>query len=289
MATGYVGDSIRLQVTFRSWSETPETSEIEDPASVTFEVYNDAASPTLVLSATPTKVSDGIYYYIWTPTEEGTYSTIFTGTFDDASTDIVTTEFVITEDSPTTSTSSGEALGEDYEILLAGVIDPLYISPDEILPHFPEASAAYIAEIIYKYSYQAKAILNLSDDEETIPWIVMEWVAAQTACDLSREGNWGDGLGGISSVQLGDLSVRSGLGFAKGKITRDNATSWCELAGVLYKELLHYSASPKAFVRGSDYPNPIPNRDIRDWNDKGSFNFDSPLMQGLLDGLTRSN
>lgn len=287
MATGFVGDSIRLQVTFRSWSETPETSEIEDPVSVLFEVYNDDASPTLILSTAATKISDGVYYYIWTPLEAGTFTTQFVGTFDDDSVDEVTAEFVISEQSDTILETSGTSLGTDYLVAFTGVIDPLYIDPAEIAGYFPDVLYSEIAEIIYRYSVQLKDLLSLGDDEAA-PWIGQEWIAAATACELSRQQDWSGGSGNVNMVQLGDLMVKTGAAGARpGVITRGTASNWCELAGAIRVELLHMKTKPRAVVRGAAYQSPIPPRQLKDWESNGRFYPDSPIMQGLLDELKK--
>lgn len=287
MATGFVGDSIRLQVTFRSWSETPETSVIEDPVTAVFELYNDASSPTLILSTAATKISDGIYYYIWTPLEAGTYTAQFVGTFADDSVDEVASEFIISEISTSVAETSGTSLGSDYEVLFTGVIDPLYIDPAEIAIYFPDVLYADIAEIIYRYSVQLKDLLSLGDDEAA-PWIGQEWIAAATACELSRQQDWSGGSGNVNMVQLGDLMVKTGAAGARpGVITRGTASNWCELAGAIRTELLHMKTKPRAVVRGAAYQSPIPPRQLKDWETNGRFYPDSPIMQGLLDELKK--
>lgn len=273
----YVGDTIRVRATFYGWSDGDGAPE--DPTSVTYSVYIQLSTPTLVLSGTPTKESDGVYYIDWTPSIAAEYTVQFYAVFADSSTDVVSENFTVidplTED---TESSSGETLLADETITMAGIITPLCVSPDELIAIFPDATELDIAEAMWRASSELNTILKLGDGECPTDPTALDYIKAAAACELSRVFELGDG--NEQSIALGDFSVTY-RSFPKSSTNRGNATTWCELAAALRKEVLYKASSTKAFVHGSNYDNPIPVRKLRRDDEYEKY---EPHKQGLLDG-----
>jgi hypothetical protein len=277
MSTAYVGDTIRIRVTFYSWDSGTGTSSVEDPVTVTFRIVDMAASPTTVASGTPTKESDGVYYYDWTPTAAGDFFVEFVGVFGDGSSDVVTDDFTVIDPS-VDSTTTAETLLADETVSMAGVITPLCVNPDELVAIFPDATELDIAEAIWRASSELNTILKLGDGECPTDPTALDYIKAAAACELSRVFELGDG--NEQSIALGDFSVTY-RSFPKSSTNRGNATTWCELAAALRKEVIYKASSSRAFVHGSNYDNPIPIRKLRRDDEYEKY---EPHKQGLLDG-----
>lgn len=263
----FTGETTVLTATFRSFSSDTHVLTIEDPATVTFAIYDYPLAATPVEHVpllTPVKEADGIYSYNWTPTTVGTFLARFTGTFVDDSIDIIDQDFIVTESS-TIIAPPGDTLISNTEINLSSGLTPLYLAPEELSPMFPEATLLEIAEQIYIYSVEVKELLGLSDTE--MPNMLgLDYIKAAAACALTRvyEITGGDEL----SVKLGDFSI-SNRSFPKGNTTRGNASGWCELAAALRNELLNSTTSPNATGLGYDYTSPIPVRKLKRLPDNG--------------------
>lgn len=152
----------------------------------------------------------------------------------------------------------------DEEVLFLGILDPLYANPDELTSIYPDATGAEIAEQMAIASGEVKAMLKLGDTE-TPPYNAIEYVKAAAACALSRvyDAAGGDEL----TFKLGDFSVTN-RAFPRRSIDRTNATTWCELAGVFRRELLHTTTRMKPARKADIYPNPIPDRKLKRLNDE---------------------
>lgn len=168
-----------------------------------------------------------------------------------------------------------DSLGLDFTIEFAAGLSPLYVSPEELVSIFPDATLLDAAEAIHKASLEIEEILNLSSDEVPV-YIALDYVLAQAACILSRTFDF---AADAMSIVLGDLSVQNAK-YPKNSVNRGNATTPCELAAALRKELLYKTTRSKATVRGSNYENPIPNRKLKDLS-KGRVN--ETWYQGRLD------
>jgi hypothetical protein len=152
-----------------------------------------------------------------------------------------------------------ETLLEDSYIIFTAGLTPLYLDPEEIKPLFPEAPLYEIAEQIWVVSNEIKDLLDLEDDE--IPDLkYLEFIKATTACALSKVFDYSssDEL----SFRLGDLSVTN-RNFPKSSINRGNATTWCELAAALRREIYSSQSGPKAVVKAGNWKNPIPKRRLK--------------------------
>lgn len=266
MASVIVGETIKMTVVFYGWNSATSEKYVKDPVTVDLDVLTDlsAATPTVLHHQSAPKIAFGTYYYEWTPSAIGNYRIRFLGTFEDASTDVINQDFEVSLTGVATST---ERLGVDSTIYFAGIIDPLYIDPEELKPLFPEATDLEIAEQIHLYSQEVKTMLKLQDDEVP-PFGALEYIKAASACSLDRI--YGLGTGANVSFTLGDLSINR-TGGGRGAVSRATATTWCELAAVLRAELLSLSSRGglRAVVKGSKYVNPIPVRKIRDIDARG--------------------
>lgn len=291
-----VDDTIKLTATFRTWDDEVEEATIEDPVLV--EGYVLDQSEAELDTFTPTKISDGIYFYDWTPQAVGIYILRMVATFADTSEDVVEETFYVETD----SLATGDTLMVDTEIKFAGILTPLCINPDELLQIFPDATELDVAEALWRASTEAHSVLGLPSDTECPTSIVaLDFIKASAACELSRVFELGDG--NEQSMVLGDFSVTY-RSFPKSSVNRGNATTWCELAAALRNEMIYKATSPRAFVAGAVYDNPIPERkldrlvrsnssigyplmiDPTNPNDPtlNLWGSDSTHKQGLLDG-----
>lgn len=252
MATVELNDTKRIRGTFYTWTDEEDGNQIEDPVTVVYAVKRNG---TQIETGTPVKEDDGIYYYDWTPTQTGTYIITLTGTFDDDSTDVITGTFYV-EVSPT----AGESLLIDEVITFGGEIDPLCLDPDELKGSFPDATDLEIAEALWIASVDVNNMLKITDGCSTNP-LALEYIKVSAACALSK--TYGDSDGNEQGITLGDFSVQY-RSYPKAHVNRGNATTWCELAAAIRKELQFTTVGARTFVHASDYYNPIPPREFRD-------------------------
>jgi len=270
-----VNDTLRIRAKFYTWDDVEDENVTEDPVTVVFTITdNEAASPGVIVNTTPTRSSQGVYYYDWTPSAEGSYTVTFVGAFDDGSVDIVSEDFEVLGVGEEAADS--ESLLSDETFSFAGVITPLCVSPDELLVSFPDALEVDIAEAIWRASEEINGVLDIEAGTCSTNLSVLEYIKAAAACDLSR--TFGTGIGNESEVTLGDLTVKYSGG-GGGNVNRATASTWCEIAAALRKEIILVLTQSKTFVKGSAYQNPIPIRKLRreteDW---------APVAQGELDG-----
>lgn len=278
MSSIHVNETIRLKVTFYEWDDSQEPEDIEDPVSVVYSIYDDAATPGLILTGTPLRESAGVYYYDWTPDTAGSYTFNFTATFADDSVDVVTSHLTVLA----TGASVQGALYADEIIPFAGVFDPMLIDPEELSSVFPDAPASEIAEQIYFASLEVVAITGIDLDSTSATYLMLDYVKAAAACALSRTFDYA--TGDEQSVRLGDLDVVNRV-FPKNSANRSNATTWCELAAALRKELIYENTGARAVVHGGSYDSPIPNRDLRNFSRGDGYSYLSPVRQGHLDDV----
>ncbi len=252
MSTVYVNDTKRIRATFYSWDNDEDGVELEDPVSVAYEILRNGTS---IETGTPTQEADAIYYLDWTPTQSGVYVITLTGTFADDSTDVVSGTFNV-ETTPTQGTS----LLIDEVITFAGEIDPLCLDPEELKGSFPDATDLEIAEALWIASVEVNNMLKITEGCSTNP-LALEYIKVSAACALSK--TYGDSDGNEQGITLGDFSVQY-RSYPKAHVNRGNATTWCELAAAIRKELQFTTVGARTFVHASDYYNPIPPREFRD-------------------------
>lgn len=237
-----INDTVRLKVKFIDIDpETSEQTEVS-PVSVTLTIDNSAGQE--VLSATPTQLNSYEYYYDYTPTTAGEYTIRFVGVLSTGT--YVTVNQQIYVSTPTSDFKPSVTLGADEILHFAADVTPLYLDPEELLPFFPDATLIEIGELIHHYSSEVKQIYSISDDRDLDPrlnFTALEYIKAAAACELSR--TYGYGGEDELSVKLGDLSITN-RSLPRTGVNRGNATTWCQLAAALRKELL----ASKVSMRG---------------------------------------
>jgi hypothetical protein len=236
-----INDTVRVTVKFVNIDTvTGDPVEIS-PTSVSVTVKD--GSNSVVTTASATQLSSSVWYYDFIPTEADTYSVEFLGVVPSTGNILVQQKIYVS--SLTEDYKPTVILGADETITFAGAILPLYLDPELLVSFFPDASLLEIAEIIHSYSLEVKSLFKLNDDEDgsNLAFIVLEYIKAATACELTRT----YGLGGDDevSLRLGDLTITN-RNLPRNAITRDNATTWCQVAAALRKEMLANKAGPLA-------------------------------------------
>jgi hypothetical protein len=238
-----VNDTVRIKVKFVDFN--PSTgSQIEvTPLTVTITIRS--SDQTVIVNeniTTSGKISDSEYYYDFTPTVADTYRITFAGNMANGTTITVNQQLYV-------STSSDQykpsiILKADEIMTFAPDVSPLYLDPEELKPFFPEASLLEIGEALHYYSLEVKQIYSLNDDAttENLSFTALEYIKAAAACELSRTYSYGDE--DDISIQLADLTVTKRTP-PRMAITRGNATTWCQIAAALRKEMLAKKTGPK--------------------------------------------
>ena len=228
-----VSDTVRITVKFKDIDANGNEVELSPVTNPQVVIKN--SSQAIVVSDTSSQISSSIFYFDYTPTIADTYTVKFTGVLANSNTVVVEQKLYVSstveEYQPTI------ILKNDETITFAADVTPLYIDPDQLLPYFPDASALEIGEIIHNQCIEIKSIYKLldSDDGSSLSFIAQEYIKAASACELSR--TYGYGGDDEVSLQLGDLHVTNKT-IPRNKVTRDNATTWCQIAAALRKEML---------------------------------------------------
>jgi hypothetical protein len=259
------GQKIRVSVRFVDYDFFANTDELLDPATVTGALYKYSETTNVyVLQSVLTPIvqqSIGIYYYDWTPVEDGKFKLIFTGTLPGATPSQVTNErtFYIGTAEPTIT------LGETVEYNFLGELTPLYLDPSVVKTFYSDVDFVEATEIIYRISLE---IQDWFGENVEITSQIEEYILASVMCELSKIHYFGGGIGGFttaSEYMLGDLQVKRGAGTSNSRnsLYRGNAANWCELASLLRDELMWSRNNMKSVVRGSAWDNPMPERKLR--------------------------
>ena len=232
MAAIYVNDTVRFRVKFIDVDGSGNEVEVE-PISVLFKLFD--SNNNLILSATPTALTASEYYYEYTPTTAGTYKITFIGTLDGDKTINVNQQVYVS--TPEEDYKPTIFLREDEIIAFAPDVEPLYVDPEELVPYFPDAPLLEIGEFVHIYSKEIKDMFGLLDTEDGsgLSFTAIEYIKAATACELSRV--YGGGGDDELSVRLGDLSITN-RNLPRTTLSRANATTWCQIAATLRKEIL---------------------------------------------------
>lgn len=238
-----VNDTVRIKVRFVDTD--PTTGDLVDisPLNVNVKIFNSDNEQLINTSAT--QLTSSVFYYDYIPTSADTYNVKFTGTLLSGNTVIVQQKLYVSsleEDYKPTI-----ILKSDEVITFAPDVDPLYLDPETLLPYFPDATLLEIGEIIHSYSLEVKSLYNILDEENgsNLSFIALEYIKASTACELSR--TYGFGGDDEVSLKLGDFNI-SNRSAPRNVVTRDNATTWCQIATALRKELLSGKVGPKTFT-----------------------------------------
>ena len=240
MANILVNDTVRLKVKFIDVDANGNQVEVS-PVSVSMGITN--SSNVLIISVTPTSLSGSEFYYDYTPLTAGTYKVSFNGILANNTTISVNQQIYVS--TPTEDYRPTVFLREDEIIAFAADIEPLYLDPEQLLPYFPDASLLEIGEFIHNYSIEIKNIFKLleTDDGTAIPFTAFEYIRAATCCELTRV--YGNGGDDELSVRLGDLSITN-KNLPRNTLSRANATTWCQIAAMLRKEMLTSKVGMKA-------------------------------------------
>jgi hypothetical protein len=247
MTTGVlINDIVRIKVKFIDINPVTGAQIAVTPITVIITIKK--SDNTTIVSENITvsgRINDSEYYYDFTPNLADTYKIIFVGNLSDGSSITVNQQLYVSTLTDTYKPSI--ILKADETITFAPDISPLYLDPEELRPYFPEASLIEIGESIHSHSLEVKQIYSLNDTEtgQSLPYVAFEYLKAATACDLSRTYSYG-GDDDVS-VQLGDLTVTT-RNLPRSEITRGNATTWCQIAAALRKEMLAGKTGPKAMV-----------------------------------------
>jgi len=246
-----VNDSVRLKVKFLDQGDGGAQVEA-DIVSVQVLIKNSDAE--IIVNTSATLLSGSEYYYDFTPIEAGTYTVTFTGTTESGNS--IVSKLTLYANSSTTDYEPSVTLRADETIIFAPDLSPLYLDPEELVAIFPDASLIEIGEMIYRYSLEIKEIYSLNGDEDgsTLPFIILEYIKAAAACELSR--TYGFGGDDELSLKLADLEITN-RSAPRTVATRSNATTWCQIAASLRREVL----AKKVSMRGVQ-PKGLPNRRI---------------------------
>lgn len=236
-----VNDTVKIRVRFVDID--PSTGLEVDIYPGTVAVLITDSSSQDIVSDDAEEESPSVFYYNFTPSLADTYIVKFTGILGNGNSVVVQQKLYVsslTEDYRPTIT-----LKSDETIAFAPDITPLYVDPEQLVPYFPEASLLEIGELMHYYSLEVKKIYNIqdTDDGTNLPFIVYEYIKAATACDLTR--TYGFSSDDEMSVTLGDFMINT-RSAPRNVVNRDNATTWCQIATALRKEMLAGKVGPTA-------------------------------------------
>lgn len=247
MTTGVlVNDTVRIKVKFVDVNPVNGSQIPVTPTTVLITIKKSDDSTVLTQNITVSgKISDSEYYYDFTPASADTYKISFVGSLSGGTSIAVNQQLYV-------STSTDEykpkiTLKLDETITFAPDISPLYLDPEELKPFFPEASLIEIGESIHFYSLEVKQLYSLNDyaTSADLSFTALEYIKAAAACNLSR--TYAYGGDDDVSVQLGDLTVTT-RNLPRSEVTRSNATTWCQIAAALRKEMLAGKTGPKGIL-----------------------------------------
>jgi len=249
-----VNDTVKIKVKFLD--QDSDGNQVEaSMSSVTVTIVDINETP-IVNQANATSTSASEWYYPFVPTVAGAYSVRFTGTTSGNPPKTITSQTNIYANDNATDYKPTVTLRSDETILFAPDVSPLYLDPEELLPIFPEASLIEIGEMIYHHSLEIKEMYKLEDDIDplTLPFVVLDYIKAAAACDLSR--TYGFGGDDELSLKLGDLEVVN-RSAPRQIATRSNATTWCQIAASLRREVIAKKVSMKGVL-----PRGLPKRKV---------------------------
>jgi hypothetical protein len=236
-----VNDTVRIKVKFIDTDPATGNQQNVEPVSVFVVITNLSNETVAFTSASALSASE--YFYDFTPALADQYEVVFTGVLDD-NTQITVKQVLYVSDSNATYRPS-VTLRSDETIVFSADVVPLFVDPEEILAYFPEASLLEAGELIHHYSLEIKSIMNLNDDDDgsKLSFIVHEYIKAAVCCELSR--TYGFGGDDELSIKLADLSITN-RSQPRVSVNRGNATTWCQIAAALRKEMLASKVGPRA-------------------------------------------
>lgn len=238
-----VNDTVRIKVRFIDTDPATGGQIDVNPLAVSVKIYN--SDDVEIVSTTATSLTPSQFYYDYTPTQAGQYKVTFVGTLANGS--FITVNQQLYVSTPTEEYKPTVTLRADETITFAPDIEPLYLDPEELRSIFPDASLLEIGELIYHYSLEVKEMYAIQDDNTNpeLPFTVLEYIKAAAACELSR--TYGFGGDDELSLKLADLEIRNSSA-PRSVATRSNATTWCQIASSLRREILAKKVSMRGVV-----------------------------------------
>jgi hypothetical protein len=245
-----VNDTVRIRVKFIDTDSTTGEQQNVEPISVFVTITNSSGQDVAYTSATELTPSE--YYYDFTPSLPDQYSVVFSGIMENGRRITVAQQLYVS--TPTDDYKPTITLREDEVIAFAADLTPLYLDPEELKTIFPEASLLEIGELIHHYSLEVKEMYSIQDSNTNpdLPFTVLEYIKASACCELSR--TYGFGGDDEMSLKLADLEITN-RSAPRDVATRSNATTWCQIAASLRREIL----AKKVFIRGVQ-PKNLPNK-----------------------------
>lgn len=265
-----VNDKVRIKVKFVDIdSTTGDQVEVEPVPPVPVTVKD--SSGNLIESGNATALTASTYYYDYTPTQPGTYTVKFVGTIVNLNFATPTTTQIPVSQQLYVSTPTEEyrptiTLRESETITFAPNLIPLYIDPETIRSYFPDATLLEIGELVHGFSHEINTIFGITDPnlepaslvEEDYPnpvdilsnygvnpYTIFEYIKAAVCCELSR--TYGFGGDDELSLQLADLQITN-RSFPRNSVNRGNATTWCQIAAALRKEIVAFKVGMSAVL-----------------------------------------
>jgi hypothetical protein len=246
-----VNDTVRIKVRFIDIDPTTGDEIGISPTLVTVNIYNSEDVLVQTGQAQAVAGSTSSYYYDFTATIAGEYKITFVGSFANSSYVNVNQNLYVS--SQTAEYRPTTTLSADETISFGADISPLYIDPEIIQTIFPDATKLEIAELVHNFSHEINSIIGiksttvdpmaLMESYGISAYTATEYIKASTCCELTRV--YGFGGDDELSIQLADLQITN-RNSPRSNITRSNATTWCQIAAALRKELL----SKRVGIRG---------------------------------------
>lgn len=238
-----VNDTVRIKVKF--FDTDPQTGDQIEVTPTSVSVDIEDAGGQSVLTGNATQLTSSEYYYDFTPLSAGQYLVTFVGLMQNASQILVKQVLYVSD--PDLEYKPSVTLGSDETIIFAADIAPLYIDPEEIMSYFPDSSLLEIGEFIYYYSLEIKSLFNLEDIDNgsQLNFTIQEYIKASVCCELSR--TYGFGGDDELSLKLADLSITNRSN-PRQSVNRGNATTWCQIAAALRKEIMSKRVGMRAVV-----------------------------------------
>lgn len=265
----YLGDVADIGVDFYRQTTSGEWV-LSDPNSVDVTIYDsndNVIHGPEQLTDEDNKVDKGVYEYEWVADQLGDFRFKFSADFPEAVTmygmgafgagpsTTQTIEYYISVILPSDESTSGDVLGEDYELEFAATVDNVFGDVDHISEFYTDASAVHILDILYRLS---KDVVDLKLENPAENPDVYEYVKLAALCELSRIYNPIMG-GEETSLSLGDFSISTSRN-SSGPVNYATASTWCEMAAVARDDL--FGAKVQRFVKGGKQKSPIPDRKL---------------------------
>jgi hypothetical protein len=249
-----VNDTVRIRVKFVDKDPITGVQSDVSPDYVTVTIFDSNNNPVPPTPTNATPITSSEYRYDFTPTLAGEYRVTFLGTLAD--TRSITVSQALYVSTPTEEYKPTITLRAEEIIAFAPGLMPLYIDPESIRSYFPDATLLEIGELIHGFSHEVNSIFGIKDPnldpvslieedaenpvdifskQNANPYTVFEYVQASVLCRLTKI--YGFGGDDELSLELADFKVTN-RNTPRSNITRANATTWCQIAAALRKEII---------------------------------------------------